>query len=52
MHRPPTTFPIRMYGTIPVLVEDPNTILKPVISLPATLRPETNASISVSESGR
>lgn len=43
--------PIRMYGTIPVLVEDPNTILKPVISLPATLRPETNASISVSESG-
>ncbi|RPD39095.1 alpha-2-macroglobulin family protein [Chitinophaga barathri] len=42
--------PIRMYGTIPVLVEDPNTILKPVISLPATLRPETGASISVTES--
>ncbi len=43
--------PIRMYGTIPVLVEDPNTILKPQINLPATLRPETNASITVSEAG-
>ncbi len=43
--------PIRMYGTIPVLVEDPNTILKPVIALPETLRPESNASISVSEAG-
>ncbi|WP_423736638.1 alpha-2-macroglobulin family protein [Chitinophaga caseinilytica] len=43
--------PIRMYGTIPVLVEDPNTILKPQISLPATLRPESAASISVSEAG-
>ncbi|MGN6511420.1 MAG: alpha-2-macroglobulin family protein, partial [Chitinophaga sp.] len=42
--------PIRMYGTIPILVEDPNTILKPVVSLPSTLRPETGASISVSES--
>lgn len=41
--------PIRMYGTIPVLVEDPNTILKPVINMPATLRPETEASITVSE---
>lgn len=41
--------PIRMYGTIPVLVEDPNTILKPVVSLPATLRPETETAITVSE---
>lgn len=41
--------PIRMYGTIPILVEDPNTILKPAISLPATLRPETEAAITVSE---
>lgn len=41
--------PIRMYGTIPVLVEDPNTILKPVVSLPATLRPETKTAITVSE---
>lgn len=43
--------PIRMYGTIPILVEDPNTILKPAISLPATLRPETEAAITVSETG-
>ncbi|AWO01017.1 hypothetical protein DLD77_04550 [Chitinophaga alhagiae] len=41
--------PIRMYGTIPILVEDPSTILKPQVSLPATLRPETEAAISVSE---
>lgn len=41
--------PIRMYGTVPILVEDPNTILKPVINMPATLRPESDASITVSE---
>ncbi|MDQ0105288.1 hypothetical protein SAMN05660909_02806 [Chitinophaga terrae (ex Kim and Jung 2007)] len=42
--------PIRMYGTIPVKVEDPTTILKPVISMPEKLRPETEGSITVSES--
>lgn len=42
--------PIRMYGTIPVAVEDRNTILKPVVKLPATLRPEQQAGITVSES--
>lgn len=41
--------PIRMYGTVPILVEDPTTILKPQVSLPATLRPETEAAITVSE---
>ncbi|MGX5820241.1 alpha-2-macroglobulin family protein [Chitinophaga lutea] len=41
--------PIRMYGTIPVIVEDPATILKPVINMPATLRPETKTTITVSE---
>ncbi|WP_253906605.1 alpha-2-macroglobulin [Chitinophaga sp. SYP-B3965] len=41
--------PIRMYGTVPILVEDPNTILKPVINIPATLRPEADAAITVSE---
>jgi uncharacterized protein YfaS (alpha-2-macroglobulin family) len=41
--------PIRMYGTIPVAIEDQNTILQPVIKMPATLRPEQEASITVSE---
>ncbi|MFY0252589.1 alpha-2-macroglobulin family protein [Chitinophaga sp. 30R24] len=42
--------PIRMYGTIPIAVEDPGTILKPVITMPDKLKPETDASITVSES--
>lgn len=42
--------PIRMYGLIPILVEDPQTILKPVISIPAVIKPETTTSLSVRES--
>ncbi|MDR6782224.1 uncharacterized protein YfaS (alpha-2-macroglobulin family) [Pedobacter africanus] len=41
--------PIRMYGAIPLLVEDPQTILKPVIRMADKLRPETESSITVSE---
>ncbi|GAB3927114.1 alpha-2-macroglobulin family protein [Mucilaginibacter myungsuensis] len=41
--------PIRMYGAIPIEVEDPETILKPVISMPDKIKPETTASITVSE---
>ncbi len=41
--------PIRMYGVIPILVEDKNTILKPAISMPATIRPEVRTSVTVSE---
>ncbi|WP_345952570.1 MG2 domain-containing protein [Mucilaginibacter sp. PAMB04168] len=42
--------PIRMYGTIGLQVEDPATILKPVITMPDKLRPETQSAITVSES--
>ncbi|MDB5013532.1 MAG: alpha-2-macroglobulin domain protein, partial [Daejeonella sp.] len=42
--------PIRMYGVLPILVENPQTILKPVISMPEVLKPETQSAISVSES--
>jgi hypothetical protein len=42
--------PIRMYGVLPIIVEDPQTILKPVISMPNVLKPETQSAISVSES--
>ncbi len=41
--------PIRMYGAVPLLIEDKNTILKPVISMPSTIRPEEQVSITVSE---
>ncbi len=42
--------PIRMYGVIPLDVEDPETILKPVINMPEVLKPETESQITVSES--
>ena len=41
--------PIRMYGVLPVLVEDKNTILKPVISMADNIKPEENTNITVSE---
>ena len=41
--------PIRMYGSIPIFVEDKNTILKPVISIPNSIRPEQAVSFTVSE---
>ena len=41
--------PIRMYGSIPLFIEDKNTVLTPQINMPASVRPETNVSISVSE---
>ncbi len=45
--------PIRMYGAIPLQVNNPATVLKPVISMPAEIRPETASGITVAEaSGR
>jgi uncharacterized protein YfaS (alpha-2-macroglobulin family) len=41
--------PIRMYGAIPLNVDNPETILKPVISMPDKIRPETQSSVTVSE---
>ncbi|MBS1735289.1 MAG: hypothetical protein JSS98_01635 [Bacteroidetes bacterium] len=41
--------PIRMYGVIPIMVEDKNTILKPAISIQGTIRPEVRTSVTVSE---
>jgi len=41
--------PIRMYGVIPIKVENPQTILKPVITMKDELRPEENVTVSVSE---
>jgi alpha-2-macroglobulin len=41
--------PIRLYGIIPVQVEDPQTNLKPVIKTADSWRPEEKTTISVSE---
>ena len=41
--------PIRMYGVIPITVDNPATILKPVIRMADKIRPETKTSIKVSE---
>jgi hypothetical protein len=41
--------PMRMYGVIPIGVQDPQTRLKPVIDAPAVLKPESKAVISVRE---
>jgi alpha-2-macroglobulin len=41
--------PIRMYGVVPILVDDPNTHLHPILAVDKQWRPETQASIGVSE---
>ncbi|PTS91529.1 hypothetical protein DBR11_28810 [Pedobacter sp. HMWF019] len=41
--------PIRMYGAIPLLIEDPATILKPIIKMADKIKPETENTISVAE---
>jgi len=41
--------PIRMYGVIPLMVKDPNTILEPQISMPKVLKPEEKFTVKVTE---
>ncbi len=41
--------PIRMYGTIPIEVENVENALNPVIEMPETLKPEQSFEIKVSE---
>jgi len=41
--------PIRAYGVIPIGVEDPMTILKPVVNLPAEIKPEQSFTVEVQE---
>ena len=45
--------PIRLYGVIPLAVEDPATVLRPRIAVPGEWRPDTTVTVRVSEaSGR
>ena len=41
--------PIRLYGVVPVNVENEDSHLNPVITCPSVLKPETTASISIKE---
>ena len=42
--------PIRMYGTVPIIIEDKNTVLKPVMATANSIRPEQPVQVTVSES--
>lgn len=44
--------PIRLYGVIPMMVENPSTKLEPQIKMPDVLRPEQEFEVSVSEKNK
>lgn len=44
--------PIRMYGVVPLMVENPKTIIEPVIQMPSKLSPESTVSVRVSEKSK
>lgn len=44
--------PIRMYGVIPIQVEDPGTHLEPIITMPEVLEPGKEVVIKVSEKAK
>lgn len=48
-HARTNDLPIRLYGVIPVTVNDPGSHLKPQLTMPAVLQPEQEVSITVSE---
>lgn len=41
--------PLRMYGMLPILVEDPQTHLTPIIKMPEVIEPEEDVKISITE---
>lgn len=49
-HETANDLPVRMYGIAPVMVEDPSSHLKPVITMPDKLKPESAFTVKVSES--
>ena len=44
--------PIRLYGVVPLLVEDPKTILEPELQMASVLRPEQEFEVFVSEKNK
>lgn len=43
------SLPIRLYGVVPVLVDNPDTKLNPEIEMPESYEPNKNAKLSISE---
>jgi Large extracellular alpha-helical protein len=41
--------PIRMYGVVPIIAKDNNTILKPIIKMPDSVKPEEEFEVIVNE---
>jgi len=48
-HSRTNDLPIRMYGVVPVLIDDPETHLSPVITMPKVIEPEKKVTIQVNE---
>ena len=48
-HARKNDLPIRLYGVVPITIDDPETHLKPTITMPKTIVPEQNVSITVGE---
>jgi hypothetical protein len=44
--------PMRLYGIVPILVEDPGSHLNPIIQMQDVLRPETQTTIKISEKSK
>lgn len=44
--------PIRLYGVIPILVEDPKTILEPELRMASVLRPEQEFEVFITEKNK
>ncbi|GHC43633.1 alpha-2-macroglobulin family protein [Ulvibacter litoralis] len=44
--------PIRLYGVIPLLVENPSTVLLPKLEMPDVLKPEETFTVAVSEENK
>ena len=44
--------PMRLYGVIPLTVEDPSTVLHPKITMPEVLKPEESFTVKVSEENK
>ncbi|MGJ8743919.1 alpha-2-macroglobulin family protein [Polaribacter sp.] len=44
--------PLRLYGTIPMLIEDAETVLQPEIIMPEELQPEKEFTVKVSEKNK
>ncbi len=48
-HATKNDLPIRMYGVMPIMVDDPATHLSPIITMKDKIRPESKAAITIKE---